>query len=99
MQKCNLKRAPASFITDPESEFVQAAKRNLEGQLGEDVKFSLAMSVADTNHIAVYGGVPTIIMGPSGGNTCEANEWVDKASLVQISKAILGTVLDLLGTE
>jgi len=91
--------APASFITDPESRFVQAVKRNLEAQLGEDVKFALAMSVADTNHIAVHGGVPTIIMGPTGGNTCQANEWVDKASLPQVSKAILGTVLDLLGTE
>jgi len=91
--------APASFITDPESKFVQAAKRNLEAQLGEDVKFALAMSVADTNHIAVHGGVPTIIMGPTGGNTCQANEWVDKESLPQISKAILGTVLDLLGTK
>jgi len=91
--------APASFITDPESKFVQTAKRNLEAQLGEDVKFALAMSVADTNHIAVHGGVPTIIMGPTGGNTCQANEWVDKESLPQISKAILGTVLDLLGTK
>jgi succinyl-diaminopimelate desuccinylase len=91
--------APASFITDPESNFVQAAKRNLEAQLGEDVKFALAMSVADTNHIAVHGGVPTIIMGPTGGNTCQANEWVDKESLPQVSKAILGTVLELLGTR
>jgi succinyl-diaminopimelate desuccinylase len=90
--------APASFITDPESNFVQAAKRNLEAQLGEDVKFALAMSVADTNHIAIHGGVPTIIMGPTGGNTCQANEWVDKESLPQVSKAILGTVLELLGT-
>ena len=91
--------APASFITDPESRFVQTAKRNLEQQLGEEVRFALAMSVADTNHIAVHGGVPTIIMGPTGGNTCQANEWADKESLPQVSKAILGTVLDLLGTE
>ena len=67
--------------------------------MGEDVKFALARSVADTNHLAVYGKVPTIIMGPSGGNTCEANEWVDIDSLPQITKAILGTVLDLLGTD
>jgi len=57
------------------------------------------MSVADTNHIAVYGGVPTIIMGPTGGNTCEANEWVDKDSLPQVSRTILGTVLDLFDVE
>ncbi len=91
--------APTSFITDPDSKFVQTAKRNLEKQLGEDVSFRLGRSVADTNHIAVYGKVPTIIMGPSGGNTCEANEWVDIKSLPQITKAILGTVIDLLELE
>lgn len=91
--------APTSFITDPNSEFVQVAKRNLEKQTGEDVSFRLGRSVADTNHIAVYGKVPTIIMGPSGGNTCEANEWVDIDSLPQITKAITGTIIDLLGLE
>ena len=91
--------APSSYITDPNSKFVQTAKKNLENQLGEDVKFALARSVADTNHLAVYGKVPTIIMGPTGGNTCEANEWVDIDSLPQITKAILGTIIDLLGVE
>ena len=91
--------APSSYITDPNSKFVQTAKKNLENQLGEDVKFALARSVADTNHLAVYGKVPTIIMGPTGGNTCEANEWVDIDSLPQITKAILGTIIDLLGME
>lgn len=88
--------APRSYITDPDSKFVQAAKNNLETQLGEGVKFGLARSVADTNHLAVYGGVPTIIMGPSGGNTCEANEWVDIESLPQITRAIIGTITDLM---
>jgi acetylornithine deacetylase/succinyl-diaminopimelate desuccinylase-like protein len=91
--------APSSYITDPNSMLVQTAKMNLENQLGEDVRFALARSVADTNHLAIYGGVPTIIMGPTGGNTCEANEWVDVCSLPQISKAILGTVIDLLGKK
>ena len=91
--------APSSYITDPNSRLVQTAKTNLENQLGEDVRFALARSVADTNHFAIYGRVPTIIMGPTGGNTCEANEWVDIGSLPQISKAILGTVIDLLGKK
>lgn len=89
--------APTSFITDPNSRFVQTAKKNLENQTGEDVGFRLGRSVADTNHIAVYGNIPTIIMGPSGGNTCEANEWVDIDSLPQIARAITGTILDLIG--
>lgn len=90
--------APTSYITPPDSELVATAKRNLEAELGQEVKLALARSVADTNHIAVHGGVPTVIMGPSGGNTCEANEWVDTESLPQITRALVKTVLDLLGT-
>ncbi|MCB2173460.1 M20/M25/M40 family metallo-hydrolase [archaeon] len=88
--------APTSFITPPDSRFVQTAKKSLETELGEEVRLALARSVADTNHIAVHGGVPTIIMGPSGGNTCEANEWVDIDSLPQITRAIIRTVMELL---
>ena len=91
--------APTSYITPPDSLFVKTAKKNLEAELKHDVKMGLARSVADTNHIAVHGGVPTIIMGPTGGNTCEANEWVDIESLPQITRAIAQTVIDLLGTE
>ena len=89
--------APMSFITDPDSTLVRESKKNLEKELGEKVELMLARSVADTNHIAVHGGVPTIILGPSGGNTCEANEWVDKDSLTVITKAIIRTIIDLLG--
>jgi acetylornithine deacetylase/succinyl-diaminopimelate desuccinylase-like protein len=88
--------SPTSFITPPDSKLVKIAKRNLEEELGQDVTLSLARSVADTNHIAVHGGVPTIIMGPTGGNTCEANEWVKIASLPQITRSIIKTVMDLL---
>jgi succinyl-diaminopimelate desuccinylase len=88
--------APTSFITPPDSRFVHTAKKSLETELGEEVRLALARSVADTNHIAVHGGVPTIIMGPSGGNTCEANEWVDIDSLPQITRAIIRTVMELL---
>jgi acetylornithine deacetylase/succinyl-diaminopimelate desuccinylase-like protein len=89
--------APTSFITDPESKFVNTSTKNLETEIGEKIELTLARSVADTNHIAVHGGVPTIIMGPSGGNTCEANEWVDKDSLVSITRAISRTIMDMIG--
>ncbi|TRO62431.1 M20 family peptidase [Candidatus Bathyarchaeota archaeon] len=91
--------APTSYITPPDSLLVKTAKKNLEAELKHDIKLGLARSVADTNHIAVHGGVPTIIMGPTGGNTCEANEWVDIESLPQITKAITQTVIDLLGSD
>lgn len=91
--------APTSYITDPNSKFVKTIKQNLETELGQEVKLDLAWSVADTNHIAVHGGVPTVILGPSGGNTCKANEWVDIGALPQITRAIIRTVIDLMETK
>ena len=94
--------APPAFVTDPDSEFVQTAKKQLESAIGEPVGFALARSVADTNHLAAHGGksadkrtaeaislgrpsLPMIILGPTGGNTCAANEWVDVGSLLPVS--------------
>lgn len=90
--------APTSFMVPPDSLFVQTVKRNLEGELGSKVGLILGRSVADTNHFAVHGGVPTIICGPSGGNTCEANEYVELSSLPAIARTYVRSVLDLLGS-
>ena len=69
----------------------------MEGEHGGPVKLVIARSVADTNHIAVHGGVPTLICGPSGGNTCEANEWVNIKSLTPTARVLCKSTLDLLG--
>ena len=88
--------APTSFIVPPDSLLVQTVKGNLERELGKPVGFILGRSVADTNHFVVHGGVPTIICGPSGGNTCEANEYVELSSLPVIARTYVRSVIDLL---
>lgn len=89
--------APPPFLVPSDSEFVQTVKRNMAMELGGEVRVGLGRSVADTNHFAVYGNVPTLIYGPQGGNTCEANEFVDVPSLVTTTRIYIRTVLDLLG--
>jgi succinyl-diaminopimelate desuccinylase len=91
--------APTSFVVPGGSEFVQTVKENLELEVGQEVRLILGRSVADTNHFAVHGGVPTIICGPEGGNTCEANEYVEVDSLPRVARTIVRSVLDLLGTS
>jgi len=91
--------APTSFIVPPESNFVQTVKTNLESETGNQIQLILGRSVADTNHFAVHGGVPTMICGPTGGNTCEANEWVDLDSLVPIAGTYVRSIIDLLRVE
>ena len=80
--------APSSFKVPSDSALVQTLKRNLEKETGWDVGFTLGRSVADTNHFAVHGGVPTVILGPTGGNTCEVNEYVDIPSLAPVARII-----------
>jgi succinyl-diaminopimelate desuccinylase len=89
--------APTSFLVPKDGLLVQTVKAHMEREHEGPVKFVIARSVADTNHIAVHGGVPTLICGPSGGNTCEANEWVDIKSLVPTARVLCKSTLDLLG--
>ena len=91
--------APTSFVVPRDSALVQTLKRNLERETGWDVGFVLGRSVADTNHFAVHGGVPTVILGPTGGNTCETNEYVDVSSLAPVARTYVRSALDLLGTK
>jgi len=91
--------APPPFLVPPDSEFVQTVKRNMAIELGDEVRFGLGRSVADTNHFATHGHVPTLIYGPQGGNTCEANEYVEVASLPSTTRIYIRTVLDLLGAK
>jgi acetylornithine deacetylase/succinyl-diaminopimelate desuccinylase-like protein len=88
--------APTSYITPPDSKLVKVVSRNLEEFSGRKVRYVVETSVADTNHIVVHGGVPTIILGPDGGNTCEANEYVEISSLPVVTKTIIRSVMDLL---
>ena len=89
--------APAPYIVDPESKFVRSARKRVEEQLGRPVRYALARSVADTNHFAVTGGIPTLVYGPEGGNTCQANEYVCIESTLRVARACCGIVVDMLG--
>ncbi len=91
--------APTPYVVPADSPLVQAVKRNLEREIGQPVKLVLQRSVADTNHFAVHGGIPTLVCGPQGGNTCQANEYVKIDSLPVITRTFVQTVVDLLGVH
>jgi acetylornithine deacetylase/succinyl-diaminopimelate desuccinylase-like protein len=89
--------APGAFVVPPESRLVQVVREQLAREQGREIQLVLGRSVADTNHFAVHGGVPTLICGPQGGNTCEANEYLEVGSLLPTARAIAGSVVELLG--
>lgn len=89
--------APPPCIVPTDSHFVQTVSQHLAREQGWDhVKPVLARSVSDLNHIAVSGNVPTLILGPQGGNTCTANEYVLIGSLAPVARTYVYSVLTLL---
>jgi len=88
--------APAPYVVPIESLLVQSVSTHLAVEQQCEIRYVLARSVADTNHLAVHGGVPTLICGPQGGNTCEANEYVEMDSLAAIAQTYVKVALDLL---
>jgi succinyl-diaminopimelate desuccinylase len=90
--------APGAYVVPPESKLVRTVQHLLESELGRPVRRSITRSVADINHFAVHGGVPTLVAGPWGGNFCEANEWVDLDALLPCARVHLSAVLALLGS-
>jgi acetylornithine deacetylase/succinyl-diaminopimelate desuccinylase-like protein len=88
--------APAPYVVPIESWLVQSVSAHLAAEQQCEIRYVLARSVADTNHLAVHGGVPTLICGPQGGNTCEANEYVEINSLAAIAQTYVNVALDLL---
>ncbi len=88
--------APAPYVVPAASQLVQTVRRNMERELGLPARLWLQRSVADTNHFAVHGGIPTLVWGPQGGNTCQANEYVEIDSLLAVTRTYVQTMLDLL---
>ena len=89
--------APAPYVVPADAPLIQAVKRNMERELGQPARLWLQRSVADTNHFAVHGGIPTLVWGPQGGNTCQANEYVEVDSMPAVTRIYVQTALDLLG--
>lgn len=52
--------------------------------LGLTVGFGAGLSVADENYFAVRSGIPTLTIGPIGGNDHAPDEWVGLASLGRV---------------
>lgn len=59
--------------------YVRLIRNTLLEQFG-NVQFEYTKSVADQNAL-VSAGIPTITIGPLGGNAHQAEEWVSKTSL------------------
>jgi len=71
-----------SYVTSPRDPFVQLAQRLMQKQL-ESVVVAYGRSVADENIMANTLGLPTIVIGPRGGNEHSPNEWTSASNLTR----------------
>ena len=67
----------------------------MEAQEGFRRRLDLGDSVSDANHLS--GKVPAPILGPAGGNTTQADEYVLAESMLAVARTYAGVVSDVLG--
>lgn len=89
--------APPPHVEDEMLPFAQAALARMEAQEGFRRRLDLGDSVSDANHMSAFGGIPTCVLGPAGGNTTKADEYVLAESALTIARAYAGVAIDVLG--
>jgi len=88
--------APSAYLVAEDAAIVKEVDRQIQAEFNEPPNFVIGRSVNDASHLTVYGGIPTLLYGPQGGNTCKANEYLEVDSLVPTARIYLNTVLNIL---
>ncbi len=91
--------APRSFVNPPDGLFARTVAECLARASGREIRPVLGRSVCDANHFHAFGGIPSIVCGPSGGNTSEACEWVDIDSMLAVARTYVDVTQRLLAPD
>jgi acetylornithine deacetylase/succinyl-diaminopimelate desuccinylase-like protein len=91
--------APTAYLVSEDAAIVREIDRQIQAEFNQPPDFVIGRSVNDASHFTVYGGIPTLLYGPQGGNTCKANEYLAVDSLVPTTRIYLNTVLNILGAN
>ncbi|MDY0095506.1 MAG: M20/M25/M40 family metallo-hydrolase [Candidatus Vecturithrix sp.] len=71
------------YLSDETLPQIQRLMQRLRIHFG-DVNIGYGLSVADENIFGGINKIPTVTVGPQGGNEHSANEWVSRSSLEQL---------------
>ena len=91
--------APTAYLIPDDAAIVREIDRQIQAEFNEPPTFIIGRSVNDASHFTVYGGIPTLLYGPQGGNTCKANEYLEVDSLIPTARIYLNTALNILGAS
>ncbi len=84
------------WIVREDEAIVKSLQGGCREVIGKEAGISYFRSESDANHIASLLKIPTIIFGPDGANYHAADEYVEIDSMVESTKVLAYTVLDLL---
>ncbi len=91
--------APTAYLVREDAAIAREIGRQIQAEFNEPPTFVIGRSVNDASHFTVYGGIPTLLYGPQGGNTCKANEYLEVDSLLPTTRIYLNTVSKILGAS
>jgi len=84
------------YVVPRDHPLVLGLSRATESVTGRAPAISYLLSVGDFNYLGHRADVPTVILGPDGGNLHSAGEWVDLDDTVQVARILGAGAVDLL---
>ena len=81
--------------TDPQHPLVHALARAYAAEAGHDPAWSYT-GFGDMNLFSGEAGIPTVMIGPRGGNYHQADEWVELPTIAATTRLLVRLALDLL---
>lgn len=84
------------YITDEDHPLVNALRQSARSVTGKEPVEGYFASVGDFNYLGDRAGLPTVIIGPDGGNVHNAGEYVSTEDTVHTTQIIADTARNLL---
>jgi len=84
------------WTVSEDSLLVRSLKKGTAEILDREMCITYFRSESDANHIATRLKIPTVLFGPDGANYHAADEYVEIDSMVDSTRVLLYTLLDLL---
>lgn len=87
------------YVYDEKEPLVQGLSVATERVTGQPPTLGYFRSVGDFNYLGHRANLPTVILGPDGGNVHAAGEWVDVQETVEVTEILAAGMVELLGSD
>lgn len=85
------------YVFDEDEPLVQGLTTATQAVTGQAPTIGYFRSVGDFNYLGHRAEIPTVILGPDGGNVHGAGEWVDVEETIDVTKILAAGAVELLG--